>query len=163
EILAFAGLFTAFQTNANYVFMATGRMATSTWIGLLQFSLLAVALLLGVHWNGLVGAAWGVLVASAAILPVMYLAVRKELALGYGDYVSTLWRPLLGASLMLATVILWKQWLDTTELKDSRLLWLLSAIAIGALVYSGAVLLLWRIAGKPAGAEANVLGIVKAK
>ena len=76
---------------------------------------------------------------------------------------AALWRPALGAGLMLAIILTWKRWLDMTEFKDSHLVWLLTSITIGALVYCGAVLLLWRIAGKPMGAESTVLKVIKAK
>ena len=163
QVLAFAGLLNAFQTNANYVFMASGRMRISNWIGLLQFALLVPALIAGIHWSGLVGASWGVLGATAVILPVVYFAILKELGLRSRDYVAVLLRPALGAGLMLAVITTWKRWLDMTAFQDSHIVWLFSSIAIGALVYCGAVLLLWRFAGKPAGAESHVLEAVKAK
>ena len=163
QVLAFAGLLNAFRTNANYVFMASGRMQMANWIGLLHFAVLVPALIAGIHWGGLVGASWGVLSAGAIILPAVYFVIVKELGLTYRDYAIVLLRPALGAGLMLAVLTVCKQWLDTTAFKDSHIVWLFGSIAIGALVYCGAVLLLWRFAGKPTGAESRVLEVLTAK
>jgi hypothetical protein len=119
--------------------------------------------LLGIHWSGLVGATWGLFIATAATLPVVHVAIFKELRIGLRDYVAVLLRPTLGAGLMLAVVMVWVRWLEMTTLKDSHVVWLFSSIAIGALIYCGAVLLFWQLAGRPAGAERHVLEVVKAK
>jgi O-antigen/teichoic acid export membrane protein len=162
-ILAFAGLLSAFQSNAGYVFMAAGKNAVATRFLAIQLAVLVPAMLVGVRWDGLVGAAWAALTAAAAVLPAAYLAINRELGVTLREYGRALWRPAAASIAMFVVLGLWQRQLDAMGLGNAYLLWLLTSVALGALVYIALLMALWWLAGRPVGPESAVLSTIVAR
>lgn len=132
-----------------------GRLVGITLAGaLVRIALLAVL----IPPLGLAGAA---LAAAAAVLLEQALTVATALRrfrVRNGALVATLWRPILAAAAMAGT--LWAAgpgWSDDTSASV-----LVEAVAAGAATYATVLLGSWLLVGRPAGAEADVLRLLRA-
>lgn len=163
QILSIQGLFAALQSNAGYIFIATGRPSTSTRLATLRLAILMPTLFIGTTFGGSIGAAWAVLGTMLLILPFSYAAIFKSLRLRPKDYGPILWRPLVGAGGMLLAITVWRQWLDSVAPSSSHSATLLTSIFIGFTSYVAATFLLWHVAGRPVGPESHVTAAVMAR
>jgi lipopolysaccharide exporter len=160
QILIPAGVLASWRTNAGYVFIAMGRPASSMLISAIRLALLLPALMAGTMLLGLPGAAWGLLLAALAMLPVTHGMVERLLGVGWRDYGRVLWRPILASAGMAVVVYhyigLWGPDLST----GLTLLSCVSAVVLGALTYVALVALLWALSGFPESAEAGARGLI---
>jgi O-antigen/teichoic acid export membrane protein len=164
QILAIHGVVTALQTNAGYVFIATGSPSTTTRLATLRLAILVPSLLVGTSLGGSVGAAWGALGSTLAMLPFNYAAIFRSLDLRPSDYAPILWRPLVSVGCMLLAITIWRQSLTSIgPIAGSHLTILLTTIVVGALSYTITAFLLWHFAGRPIGTESHVVSAVKAR
>jgi len=118
--------------------------------------LTSLALLLP-HFGPL-GAAWSFAIAAGTALPVQLLLLRRALGLTLYRWIAEVWRPLAAVVVMHLAVTTLLSGLAPTESTASHAWRLLAAAAGGALFYVATVMLLWRLTGRPEGAEATVLG-----
>lgn len=115
----------------------------------------AVAMALGLVAAGLLGGTRAVALTRAAItlafIPGLLLAITRVLPVTFAELFSRFARPLLAALPMVALVLL-------VDRLAPALAWLrlLLDVAAGAAIYPAATLLLWALAGAPAGPEAAV-------
>jgi len=94
--------------------------------------------------------------AVMAVLLVAVMAVFARLArLSPGAIVACLWRPALGALVMIVAV----EAVEVAAAGWPALPRLLAAIAAGAATFAGTVLLAWRLAGAPDTIERDLLGM----
>ena len=162
-VLAPYGLLMALYTTAMHLFIASGRAKTVTWLAMIQLAVLLPGLVLGVRWGGAVGAAYGALATASVMVPVTYAWTLRVIGARVNDYARLFWRPLLGAAAMTACVTLWIRWLDAAGFGAAHLIVALTSVCLGAAVYGLSVLLLWRLAGMPSGAESDLLAMARAK
>jgi len=139
------------------------RLAKATRIGVVELLMLMPAIIVGLRTSGTVGAAWGVLLATCAIVPVVFVALRAELGIRLSHYFARLWRPTLAAAVMFAALTAWMRFAASTRIGDSHAATLLSAVTIGAAAYGLAMYAIWRLAGRPEGAESVVLHAILQK
>lgn len=163
QILSIQGLLVALQTNAGYVFIATGNPRTVTGLASMRLAILVPSLLVGTAWGGVVGAASGALCTTIAMLPFNYAAIFRTLSLGLRDYGAILWRPLLAAGCMLLALDFCGRLLDGLGSTLAQLAGLIASVLVGAVVYVVTVFLFWSAVGRPTGAESRVLGFLGAK
>jgi lipopolysaccharide exporter len=161
-LLASRGAFVALVTNVGAVFLAVGKPRLITGITVLSLLFLVPGLIGGLHWFGLEGAAYAYWLASAVQVPLSYIVVVKLLGLRGSDILRFLWRPLLAALSMYAAVALYAEtFFDPARGSVEGLPHLLAAVALGAAVYFVAACVLWMLAGRPQGAEAQILHWLK--
>lgn len=141
-----------FLTRTNYTVLHVLGYARRA--ALLRWPLVAVVVVsmyLGGRWYGIEGVAGGRFLALLLFLPLPFLVTGRLVHLGMGDFVGALWRPLLACGAMATAVLLGHQ-------EQLALPWRLAIdVAVGALAYVGASLLLWRLAGRPDGLESFVV------
>jgi len=140
------------------------RAALRTIFGVnLASALLRVALLLAlVPPYGLLGAAIAIAIASVLDQLALVGAVLRLLALRAVALLAALHRPLLATAAM--ALALWGVglgWIAPPPSAAAALPPLLQGVALGAAVYGVALLALWLAAGRPAGAEADVLTLLR--
>lgn len=162
-VLAPYGLLMAFYTSAVHLLIASGRAKTVTWLAMIQLAVLLPGLVLGVRWGGLVGAAYGALTTALVMVPLTYVWTLRVIGARVRDYTGLIWRPVLAAVAMTASVALWMRWLDEVGFGAERMIVLLTSASLGVAVYGLSVFLLWRFGGMPPGAETYLLGIARAK
>ena len=155
-VMAWTGLFTGLQTNTVYVLLALNRPRLVTALGGLHLAVLLPLLWLMVSRADFLGAAYAMLIAAAGNLLVVYVILVRHLEMGVTDYLRSLWRPSLAAALMYFAVTAAAEQLMAADM--APILRLLLCVVLGALVYHVAVLALWRLSGRPDGAEQFVRG-----
>ena len=105
------------------------------------------------------GAAYGVLITTAIMLPLMYARMLGLLKSRPGDYARLLWRPALASAAMIAGIALLQRWLAATGFGDAYIVELLTSVSVGAAIYAASLLLMWRLAGMPPGGEAHLVEV----
>jgi O-antigen/teichoic acid export membrane protein len=153
RLLAFAGLMFALQTNPTYVYLALGKPRLVTMLTILYVALLQPLMIFATRRAGPLGAAWAYVGTAAVVLPVTYGALLRKLELRSGALFAQLWRPLVAAGVMAATVQLVRGLLSTPGATPGRIAHLLAVVAAGVLIYASSVMALWRLCAMPAGAE----------
>ncbi len=115
RILAGLGwIWTASQPLASAT-LALGRARASFWLNVLVLATNAAGVLVGLHF-GLTGAAWGILAAAAALLPLDVMLVRRWLQIPARQFLAAAARPLpaaLAAGIAIANLIAlpwWSAW-----------------------------------------------------
>ncbi|MDZ7829179.1 MAG: hypothetical protein U5K33_06730 [Halofilum sp. (in: g-proteobacteria)] len=93
--------------------------------------------------------------APLVYLPLLYLETRRAVDLPLLAFLGLLWRPLAGAGIMHFVIIA----LHPASL-DSAALRLLCDMLLGTGTYALVVLGLWRLSGRPDGAESACLDLV---
>jgi lipopolysaccharide exporter len=157
QIFALVGIFrvvTFVGTTLLTVYaMLEVQFHSTTVILLIRFVLLIVL----IDRFGLVGS--GIAVAMVAIIEeVYYLIVTfRRFKLRPMKLLTTNARSVAATVVMTATII------ATTEIHGpiSSLIQLLALVAGGAVIYSGVLLAMWQAAGRPWGAEAQVLALLR--
>ena len=140
------------------IFTVAGYERISTALMWVRLGLYSVGAIVGGQWNGQVGVAIGVVVASALCIPVVIFCLMRCFNLRLSDFVRAMWRPVLAGLAMIAAV----QLLHPGGLPMPTLR-LFIDIAIGGLAFAAALLALWHVAGRPAGIESRVLATVLTK
>jgi O-antigen/teichoic acid export membrane protein len=156
-ILSLAGISRSLTASTISVHYATGQPRQQTLITGIQAFTLLPAVLAGVYFYGLPGAAWAYLLHSLLLfLPVCYWVLFRTTPIRFDDTWRPLWRPLLAAVLMYVVL---KPLSDAWAVPGTwaALPRLLALVALGAVLYAGAVAVLWWLSGRPAGAEQVLL------
>ena len=130
-----------------------GRLAGITLVGALaRIALLAIL----IPPFGLTGAA---LAAAGAVLLEQALTVAtamRRFGIPAGALIGTIWRPVLATAVMAG--VLWTIGLGWSQ--DAGVPVLIKGSLAGAAVYAAMLVGSWRLAGRPAGAEADVLSLL---
>ena len=100
------------------------------------------------HFRNIEMVAVSRLLVTLAVTPTLFLMLMKPFDLTLGDFMRTLWRPLIAGGMMAAAVLF----------LNSRIMFegnprLLLDIGIGASVYVSTLMLLWAVTGRPQGPE----------
>jgi O-antigen/teichoic acid export membrane protein len=149
---AFAGLVSILEVPM-WVMGRLRQSALQSWLG---FVVLVPLIVISVHEYGIVGAAVSRALVAILSLPLMLYLTSRACPVRYQDLASVLWRPLLAGILMM--VALAAPWSYPTTI----VLAFAMKVALGAVVYIGALIAIWRISGRPDGIEATVLKYVAA-
>lgn len=160
QILAVSGVITALQANRGSVYLSLGKPRIMTYVTAIELVLLLPALTVGTQSMGIKGAAWAILMVKIVLLPINYMVLLRILRLKPIRLLAVLWRPIVATSLMAFAI---KLVLGVLGEKIDLLGWvvqLASAISVGFIVYGGAVLILWRLAGGSDGVEALLMRIL---
>jgi hypothetical protein len=119
-----------------------------------QVALFAVLALTVFYESEAINIAWlRLLVGGTGLWLLLWLLVRGFPLLRAREVVANTIRPLLAAAVMALCVTYL-----ATQLAVSIILALVLKVAVGAIVYTASIAALWRLAGRPPGAESYVLG-----
>jgi CelD/BcsL family acetyltransferase involved in cellulose biosynthesis len=153
QVLALVSVTTALTHSSAYLLLALGKVRVQALFVWGHFLLLA-ALLIAVFPRAGVQeiAEVRLAVATVAMLAFLGLALRAVPGMRARDILGSCWRPVLGTAVMYLT-------LSVVQVPDTWPLALRCAatIAAGGALYAAAILLLWRTAGRPDGAETYLL------
>lgn len=159
RLVAVSGLAGALQSNLYLVIVALGRPRANTLLSAVLLVISLPLVVLGSLRYGAVGAASAHFAASLFGLAGISLVFSRITGIGLIQLGRPLWRPVVGASLMVAAVL----FTDTFCRDLLPLLRLLLLAAVGAISYVIATLLLWIGSGRPDGAEKSLLDSALAK
>jgi lipopolysaccharide exporter len=153
QILAIYGIIKALQTNISYIYLVLNMTKRITMITSIQVLIQTAALVPAVYMYGIKGAAWSYLGTSILLIPLNQYLVAECLQLSATRFCRELMRPLIASLAMLATVAAVRSQLVLRHETLDYVLALLLCAATGALVYVVVMYILWRMAGRPEGAE----------
>jgi O-antigen/teichoic acid export membrane protein len=157
QILALGGVLTALQTNNGNVYLALGRPRLLTALATLSVCIMFPLVIWLTQSYGSIGTVGGLFLSVVAMLPINFFVLSRVLKLKFRQLAGVLWRPAI------ATVVMW---LAGKALKNSLLqshelagqaLCLVLLVLSGAVVYVVVSLSVWRLVGRPAGAERFVV------
>ena len=155
QVLAVAGTMLVFGHLSQHLLSAhalLGRLVGITLVG----AALRVGLLLAlIPGFGATGAAMAAALAIGVEQGLMVATALRRFGIGVGGMAGQIWRPALAAGVM--AVVLWVFGLGWA-LADG-LGSLTGAVAVGAGVFVVGLVGTWLLAGRPAGAEADLLGL----
>jgi O-antigen/teichoic acid export membrane protein len=97
------------------------------------------------------------LIVTVIFIPTLFFAIGRVMHITPKDYLAAMWRPATAAGVM-AIAICW-----SNALILPGFLRLLFDVPLGVAIFSLVSVLLWKISGKPAGPEQDVLTAVTAK
>ena len=157
RILAFAGAVTAITSNNVAAYMALGRprLATAIYVArLVFFVVLALPFVASLDINAVawceLGAALGSLLVS---LPILFRIVKVRAA----DYLATIWRPFASSVVASGAVYMLLGLAEETSDLATAIARLAVGLPAGLLFYVAALVMLWRLAGRPATVEVEIV------
>lgn len=158
QLLAPAGAIVALTSNNVSAYLALGRTAHPPLIMGARIAALIAALIWLAPGGGIVGVAQAELIAALVSLLISFPMLLRTLKLSVTDYSALAWRPLAaGATMGIAVHHLMIVMRAVEPTFADELVRLLIGVAGGMIVYGFAIWLLWRLAGRPRGAESILL------
>ena len=153
EILAFNGGLLLFHSSICTVLIANGHPDRVTKTNGLYVVMLLILFGLLVPNYGVTGAAIAALVTSILGTPIYLYQVRHSVGVPASVFFGAALRPVI-AALAMAGMIRWllPEWSPDMNHAIS-IGWMMAGVAIGITAYAVIILLLWLLAGRPAGAE----------
>jgi len=160
QVLGVAGTMLVFGHLSQHLLSAYAQLKPLVGITLGGAALRVALLLALVPAYGATGAAIAAALAIVAEQGTILATAMRRFGIGPGALAEQIWRPALATAAMVA--VLWGTglgWVPTTA--GNGLGPLASGIGVGAIVFASALLSLWLAAGRPAGAEADVLAAIR--
>lgn len=153
QILALANVVESITTSSGYVFLTLNKLRYAAVFHWSQLAFFVLMVFLIFPASGAIGIAWLRLLTVVAGLSLsVFLLTRVLPNISLANIVSVILRPLLGIMVMALAI------LGIDRLVGSNLMLSLTLkILTGAITYPAAVLLIWRIFGKPEGAESYLI------
>jgi O-antigen/teichoic acid export membrane protein len=153
QVIALYGGIVALQSNNGPVFLALGNPRAMTALGTVSLAILLPLLITLTQWRGTPGAATAFLAAALIMMPINYSVVFRHLEMSVGQLLGAIWRPLAACGAMALVLAALQRGLPAPEGFVAQAGQLTLAVGAGAGSYIAAVLLLWFLSGRPAGAE----------
>ena len=157
RILAVYGGLNVVVGNVTYIWIAQGRPALAVLFTSFQVVVLVPLLIIFTQQYGLLGAAWASLMSTLIALPFNYLMICRTLKIKLGELFAKIWRPLAATSVMFYMTFIYIYGQEYTGDFSNSIIALAIAIIIGIVTYTGCVLLLWKLAARPDGAEKMII------
>ena len=161
QVLALFGVFRTVCGQAGNVLLVVGKPRVVAGLAWLQFVVLVPALWFAGLRYGVMGIVWAKLLLGGVMGVGQVLALRALYGVGVGQTLSQVWRPFIAASLMAG--VLWVLQDQGVLAALPLLLRLLMEVGIGGVAYAAALIGVWRVAGRPAGAERFLVDLVFAR
>jgi PST family polysaccharide transporter len=152
-LLAWAGALQIVNATTHPAFLALNKPSVPAIIGACHAAALVLALPILGTGIGLTGVLLGILCARLVSVPATIMFALQLLGLRLGDLVRVLWRPLIGAAIMYVAVVVYL----AGGGGNSGIGVLATAVGLGVVCYTGAVVALWWLSGRPDGAEQSVI------
>jgi lipopolysaccharide exporter len=162
QVLGLYGALTAFQATNIAVFNVLGVPHWATSLKAAEATILLPLLIYTLGEGlGLQPVAWCIFLTQALLIPAGMILLARTLKIGLRDRMRVVWRPLLATMLMVVAIhIVLRATGHAVDLADAARQ-LLIALPVAALCFIGAIIGLWRIAGKPEGAEQRLAAIFR--
>lgn len=158
QILAMFGAIQLFHSSMCAVLIGIGRPVAVVKASVVFVLLLAILLIALVGPYGAIGAAVAVVGTSILSTPAYLIAIRIHTGIGPAAFVRAITRPLVASAAMVGILHVSLPSHVASMTGAEMTWWLIVGILLGALSYCSAVILLWMLAARPAGAEALVVG-----
>lgn len=157
QVLAIFGVVRSLHGPTGSIYLALGKPGLIAVFQCVQIGVAIALMLFLVPSYGTIGAAYALLAGASLAMAVNYMLALRELRLPVADLVRALWRPIVGAAAMAATIVaIGPLWPGENGAAFSALRFaVLCAVAAGS--YVVVVLLCWWIARRPEGPESQII------
>jgi O-antigen/teichoic acid export membrane protein len=140
--------------------MALNRTKMLFVLAAIEFSFKLPLLVIAAMYYGIEGVlvvrvASAILVAGSSMF-----VVHRLINLPISAQLLSAWRPIVSAIIMILAIVPFEGWLNSMQNVLPRILGLGLVVGVGALVYSGSVYLLWRMANSPDGPESKLADLL---
>lgn len=153
QIIGVVNVIIAIGISGGYLLLALGRAKVTALTGslsVLVFGVLAMVIFPAADAAAI--AALRLAVAAFGVLLFMYLVKRELRSLRVRELLASIWRPCAAAAIMVAGVLALPSLAAMPAVAQ-----LLVKVALGATIYLTSLLVVWRLAGCPDGAESYLL------
>lgn len=163
ELISINSAIAVFHATTATVLVAIGNPFAATRVNMVFVGVLLPAMFVLAKWFGPVGAAYAVFLASLICTPVYLWQLRKHAGVSYRDWLRVVTRPVLASAAMTGAVR-WALPAYVPGMASGRAgLIFAGGIALGAVTYAAAMLVLWAAMGRPHGAERQLLSRLAAR
>jgi O-antigen/teichoic acid export membrane protein len=156
ELLGIASAISLCGSGAPIIYIALGRPQLSVFQGIADISVLLAGMGILLPRYGATGAAWAMLIAALATLPIRLALARSVLGAVLRRWLGVVWRPALAATAMYLLVTMFSSPPGAAAGAATEISRLSQSVGVGVGAYAGAVIVLWFLAGRPPGAESIV-------
>ena len=153
QILAVGSTLSLLLSGTNAAYLAAGLPRLLATLSGIYVIVLVPTLYVLTPRYGATGAAWSFVVAAVVNLPVQFVVSRRALGVPFAAQLASLWRPVIACIVMYLVVRGVISALPGAATPVDEFLQLLAGVGGGIVAYTGALLLLWQLAGRPSGAE----------
>lgn len=161
ELLGVMGGIAVFGLVATTLLSAYAMLSRQFSITVTCLGLRLLLLILLVNQFGIIGAAIGAFAGMLLEHSMLLVVVFRRFELSVTKLVRQVWRTVVAASIMTAMLVATGLgWTSAVGDMPNLIGRLVTAVMLGATVYSLALLGLWRLSGRPQGAEADMLAVV---
>lgn len=161
RILCVFGTLQICVANTHPLYLAMGKPHLTTVVLAIWAFAGIPAMIAGTLLHGTIGTAWAA-TGMGALTLVVNLALGLRLArASIGSLLGAAWRPLVSSGMMAVAVFRFLGYASWSDAWWGTPLALTLAVALGILLYTGLVLVLWKASGAPAGAERHVLDALR--
>ncbi len=162
QVLAAFGIVRSLHGPNGSIYLALGKPRVIAALQCVQLVIAISLMLVLVPRFGPVGAAWAILAGACVAMTSNYVMVMRELALPFLDLFRVVWRPLAAALIMTVSILFWGPfWPASAQASIGSVVMQLGSLSAGGIItYVVSIVLFWHLAGKPAGAELNLLMIL---
>ena len=161
QVLAVSGAFRVLYSMSGSVFLVLDKPFLIAILATASVSTTVPALLVGIVSFGLVGATYAVMATTLISVGLNFFMVWRVLRLGPSHYIAVLWRPTLACLIMSATILALRTVIEAPSTVAGDAIWLGIFAATGVVTYAASELALWWLSGRPLGAEARLLSMIK--
>lgn len=155
RILALYGtLMSLIDVLIGHVLIVTGHERRQMIVLWIRAALLVLCALVGMKW-GIEGIAFGATASSIMMFIIALSVLKVTLHCRMAEFVGIFWRP-MAAALLMGWIVHW----SAPSAGGPSLLRLVLSIAVGIASYAVTLLLLWLVAGRPAGTESAVIAAI---
>ncbi len=162
QVLGIFGTLRVFQMTNTAIFNVLGmpywNTLTNAFQALIVLPLLGWSLTRGVELSL---AVWSYVLSSAILLPTTAWLISRHLHVSYRERITVTWRPVVSVAVMGAFVWAGLHHLGMATDTASAAWRLALLVPAGAVTYAACMLLVWTIAGRPNGAESQMLALVR--
>ncbi len=162
EILVISGGIRSVTSHVRPIYLAMNRPKYGAYASIGRALVFLPLTFFALQYYGIIGAAIAHAIAQIAVLVGSLYFTHRLLDLSPLALLRACWRPLVACALMIAAVESLKGFAPLADGGIAMLTTLLvAAVALGAAVYVGSLLLLWRLCGAPSGcAESYLLAFI---
>lgn len=163
QVLAVFGVVRSLHGPTGSIYLAVGK---PRFVAVLQAIQLCVAMSTMVYLvptHGAIGAAFALLGASTLAMCVNYVLVLNEVKVSLRSLLAELWRPLAGALSMTIALLAAKPHMSASAGLLSSLGSLGLTVTVLASIYLTTIAILWIACGRPNGAEATFVRVLKSR
>lgn len=159
--LAVGTAFTVMAANTHYVYWALGHTRVVAALSLVGAAIIVPVTVVCARFAGYPGVAFAFALASALVVPINFMTLRRLAGIRFSDLWRRVWRIAFGAIVM--AIVLWLTFNQSdTEGVGAAAIMLALKVVCGFGIYTALVVVTWVACGRPPGPERAAMEMLKA-